>query len=132
MVPGGSSIKSTADTDKPGVRIAVVRNHLSTLALSRVLKRADLVYAEAPNPAFDPLRAGHADVMASDRPTLLNYLPKLPGSRLLEDHYGANIQSMAVTKRQTGWRSYFSEFVEQAKASGMVQRAIENAGLRDA
>jgi polar amino acid transport system substrate-binding protein len=132
LVPAGSSIKSAADADQPGVRIAVVRNHLSTLALSHVLKRADLVYAEAPDPAFDLLRTGHADVMASARPTLLNYLPKLPGSRLLEDHYGANIQAMALPKSQTGWLAYFSEFLEQAKASGMIQRAIENAGLRDA
>jgi polar amino acid transport system substrate-binding protein len=132
LVPAGSSIKSAADADQPGVRIAVVRNHLSTLALSRVLNRADLVYAEAPDLTFDLLRTGHADVMASARPTLLNYLPKLPGSRVLEDRYGANIQAMAVLKSQAGWLAYFSEFLEEAKASGMVQRAIENAGLRDA
>jgi polar amino acid transport system substrate-binding protein len=70
--------------------------------------------------------------MASARPTLLNYFPKLPGSRVLEDRYGANIQAMAVPKSHAGWLANFSEFLEEAKASGMVQRAIENAGLRDA
>ena len=49
LVPAGSSIKSAADADQPGVRIAVVRSHLSTLALSHVLKRADLVCAEVPD-----------------------------------------------------------------------------------
>jgi hypothetical protein len=29
-VPNGSSIHSIADADRPGVRIAVVRNHVST------------------------------------------------------------------------------------------------------
>jgi len=31
LVPAGSSIRSFADADQPGVRIAVVRNHVSTL-----------------------------------------------------------------------------------------------------
>jgi polar amino acid transport system substrate-binding protein len=70
--------------------------------------------------------------MASARPTLLNYFARLPGSRVLEDRYGANIQAMAVPKGQTGWLAYFGEFLEEAKASGFVQQAIENAGLRDA
>jgi hypothetical protein len=30
LVPNGSSIHSIADADRPGVRIAVVRNHVST------------------------------------------------------------------------------------------------------
>ncbi len=132
LVPAASSIRSVADADQPGVRIAVVRNHLSTLALSPILKHANLVYAEAPDPTFDLLRTGQADVMASARPTLLNYFPKLPGSRVLEDRYGANIQAMAVPKEHAGWLAYFSEFLEEAKASGMVQRFVENAGLRDA
>jgi len=37
LVPAGSSIRNLADADAPGIRIAVVRNHASTLALSRLL-----------------------------------------------------------------------------------------------
>ena len=65
LVPAGSSIRSVADADRPGVRIAVVRNHDSTLALSRILKHAKLVGAETPDPTFDLLRTGHADAFAS-------------------------------------------------------------------
>ena len=128
LVPAGSSIRSVADADRPGVRIAVVRNHESTLALSRILKQAKLVYAETPDPTFDLLRTGHADAMASPRRGLLEYSTRLPGSRVLEDHYGANLLAMAVPKHQAGRLAYFSEFVEEAKASGLVQRAIERAG----
>jgi hypothetical protein len=35
---------------------------------------------------------------------------------------------MAVPKDQAGRLAYFSEFIEEAKASGFVQQAIERAG----
>ena len=73
LVPAGSSIRTIADADRPGVRIAAVRNHLSTLALSRILKHAESVGAEIPDAAFDLLRTGNADAWASTAPALLEY-----------------------------------------------------------
>jgi len=35
-----------------------------------------------------------------------------------------------VPKNRAGWLSYVSEFVEDAKISGLVQRAIDQAGWR--
>ena len=46
LVPANSSIRSVGDADRPGVRIAVTRNHESAVALARILKHATLVYAE--------------------------------------------------------------------------------------
>jgi polar amino acid transport system substrate-binding protein len=129
LVPAASSIQRTADVDRPGVRIAVVSDHASTLTLSRMLKHAQLVYAATPEPTFELLRSGHADAFASIRGVLLAYSSKLPGSRVLEGHYGANLLGMVVPKGQAARLAYISEFIEQAKASGLVQQAIERAGL---
>jgi polar amino acid transport system substrate-binding protein len=129
LVPAGSSIQRIADADRPGVRIAVVRDHASTLALSRIFKHAELVYAATPDPTFELLSSGHADAFASIRAVLLAYSPKLPGSRVLEDHYGANLLGMVVPKGSSARLAYISEFIDQAKASGLVQQAIERAGL---
>ena len=130
LVPAGSSIRSVVDADRPGVRVAVVRNHLSTLALSRTLKHIKPIDTEIPEAAFDLLRTGQADAFASTRPVLLAYSAKLPDSRVLEDRYGANLVAMAVAKDQAGRLAYISEFIEEAKASEFVQRAIERAGER--
>lgn len=130
LVPAGSFIRSVADADRPGGRIAVVRNHASTLALSRILKHAELVGAESPESALDLLRTGHADAFASIRPALLEYVPKLPGSRVLEDGYGANLLAMVVPNGHAGWLAYIGKFIEEAKASGLVQRVIERGGWR--
>jgi polar amino acid transport system substrate-binding protein len=56
MVPAGSSIAKVADADRPGVRIAVVRNHASTNELVRQMKQPEFVYAEARRvrPTDDP------------------------------------------------------------------------------
>jgi polar amino acid transport system substrate-binding protein len=61
------------------------------------------------------------------RIALLRYSTKLPDSRVLDDRYGAQLLAMAVPKGKTKWLAYVSAFVEEAKASGLVQRVIERA-----
>jgi len=97
--------------------------------LSRMLKHAELVYAATPDPTFEIMRQGDAEAFASVRPVLIGYSKTLPGSRVLEDHYGANLVGVVVRQGQTARLSYVTEFVEQAKASGLIQQAIDRAGL---
>lgn len=127
LVPPGSSICRVADVDRPGMRIAVVRTHASELALRGLLTQAELVYAEGPDAAFEWLRSGEVDLLASARQDLLQYASQLPGSRVLQDRYGSSSAAIAVPKGHSGWLAYISEFIEEAKASGLVQRAIERA-----
>jgi polar amino acid transport system substrate-binding protein len=130
LVPAGSLIRSLADADRPGIRIAGARNHASTMALSRILKQTAVVYAETPDATFDLLRTGHVDVQAGVRSALLEYSAQLPSSRVLEDRYGANRLAMAVPKDQAGRLAYISDFLEAAKASGLVRQAMDGAALR--
>jgi hypothetical protein len=48
--------------------------------------------------------------MASVRSTLLGYSAQLPGSHLLDDHYGANINRIAIAKGNAGRLAYINEF----------------------
>jgi len=130
LVPQGSPIQSVADTDRLGLRIAAVRDHASTITLSRMLKQATLVYAVTPDATFDLLRTGQADVMVSTRNALLEYSTQLLGSRVLKDRYGTNLNRVVVPKDQPGRLAYISEFIEEAKASGLVQKALDRAGPR--
>ena len=68
--------------------------------------------------------------MASTRLALLDLADKLPGARVLADHYHANINRMVIPKGKVEWFAYVGEFVENAKASGLVQKAIDRAGPR--
>src|SRR5262245_11271008 len=122
MVPAGSPINKAADADRPGLRIAAVRNHDSTNQLVRQLRQPQFVYAETPEQTFALMRDGKADVMASTRLVLLDFSEKLAGARVLADRYGANINRMVVPKGKTEWLAYVNQFVEEAKGSGAVQQ----------
>ena len=121
LVPVGSSIQRIADADRPGNRIAIVKSHASAQPLNSLVKQAELVGSELPDDAFDLLRTGKADAFASPREQLIDYSTRLSGSRVLEDAYGINF---------VGRLAYISEFVEEAKASGLIQRIIDKSGLR--
>jgi polar amino acid transport system substrate-binding protein len=132
LVPAGVSARLLADLDRPGMRIAAVRAHASTLELERLLVKAELVYAEMLEPAFEILRLGKADAFASVRELVLRCSEKLPGSRVLEGRYGSNLIGMAVPKHLADRRAWISAFIEDAKASGLVQQALDRLGWRGA
>lgn len=130
LVPAASSIRRVTDADRPGVRIAVVRAHASTLTLRRIRKYATLVSVGTPDSAFDLLRTGRADAWASARQALVEYSAQLSGSRVLEDRYGVNRPAVVVAKGHTARLAYISEFIEEIKASGFVEEAITRSGWR--
>jgi polar amino acid transport system substrate-binding protein len=130
LVPASSAVRSIADADRPGMRIALVRHHAMDGALQGKLAHASRVYRETPDAAFDAFRAGAAEVLAGIRPGLMQYATQMPGARVLEGRYGRNVIALAVKKGEAGWRSYVGDFVERAKADRTVLRAIAGAGLQ--
>ncbi len=132
LVLAGVSARSLADLDRVGVRIAVVGGHASTLELERQIAKAELVDADMLEPAFEILRQGRADAFASVREILLRCSEQMPGSRLLDGRYGSNLIGLAVPRGRADRRAWISAFVEEAKASGLVQQALDRTGWRGA
>ena len=130
LVPAASAIRHATDVDQPAVRIAVVQAHASTLTLSRIRKHATLVSVGTPDSAFDLLRAGRVDAWASARQALVEYSAQVPGLRVLEDRYGVNRAAVVVAKGHAARLAYISEFIEEIKASGFVEKAIKRSGWR--
>lgn len=130
LVPGSSDIHEIPDADKPGARIAVPRNDLVDILLRRLLKQAQLVQADTVAGAFDLLCSGQADVCAEPRPNLVKDQTRLRGSRVLAGRFGVNRLGIVVPKGKAAHLAYLTQFVEEAKSSGLVQRAIDHAGLR--
>jgi polar amino acid transport system substrate-binding protein len=129
LVPAGSAINIVTDADQPGVRIAVVRNHASTMALARKIKHAELIGSDLPDAAFAMLRRGAVAAFAAPREPLLEFAADLPGSRVLADRFGVNNVGLGMKKGQAARLAYFSEFVENAKASGDVAAIIARGAL---
>src|SRR5256712_11593919 len=68
LVREGSSIRTAADADQPGIRIAVTRKSVEEIVLKRSLKQAQLQEVDTIPAGFELLRAGNADVLAAPRP----------------------------------------------------------------
>src|SRR3984957_9363513 len=68
LVPAGSPLKSIADVDKPGVRIAVSARRAYDLWLDRNIKHAELVRSDATTTATEKFVRDKLDALAGLRP----------------------------------------------------------------
>jgi polar amino acid transport system substrate-binding protein len=130
LVPAGSTIQSVADADQSEVRIAVARGDTSDLVLTRTVKRAELVRTDSIAAAVELLRTGAVNAIALNRPSLIAESAKLPGSRVLSDGFAEIYSAVAVPQGHAGRLAYINEFIEDAKASGFVNRMVETLALR--
>jgi polar amino acid transport system substrate-binding protein len=130
LVPGSSPLRTAADVDREGVRVAAPARANYELFLRRNLKRAQLVSTPGGDAAFDLLAAGKVDALAGITQALLDRAPTLPGSRLVEGRFMGVQQSIAVPRGRDAGLAYLRRVVEDAKASGLVARAIEKTGAR--
>ena len=129
LVPAGSPLRAIADVDRDGVRVGVSSKSAYDLFLSRSLRHAELVHAPNPNGAFELIVSGKVDVLAGVKQHLIANAGKLPGSRVLDGRFMAIQQALGIPKGRDAGATYLREFIEDAKASGLVAQAIEKAGI---
>lgn len=124
LVPTGSLLKTIADVDRPGVRIAVTEHSAYGLWLERNIAQATLVRSGSLDSAFGQFVAEKLEALAGLRPRLLTDVEKLPGAAILPDQFTAVQQAVGTAKANTAAAAWLSGFVEQAKASGLVAKFI--------
>jgi polar amino acid transport system substrate-binding protein len=129
LVSASSPIEEAAEVDRAGRRISVVQGHASWMALKRVIGHAEIVGSDLPDAAFALFRDGKADVFALPREQLIDYAAMLPGSRILTDGFGINDVGLAVAKGRLQLLAFLGDYVEEAKASGLVGRILDGAEL---
>jgi len=130
LVPAGSPIRSIADVDRDGVRIAVAVKSAYDLYLSRTLRRAELVRAQGIDASYKLFVDAKLEVLSGLKPRLITDAETLPGSRVLDGRFTAIQQSIGTPKGRDGAAKYLREFVEDVKASGFVAQAIAKHGVR--
>ena len=130
LVPGASPLRTAAEVDRDGVRVAAPARANYELYLSRNLKRAKLVSTASADAAFEMLAKGQVEALAGLTQSLLGLAPKLSGSRLVDGRFMGVQQSIAVPKGKEAGLRYLRAVVEDAKKSGLVARAIERTGAK--
>jgi polar amino acid transport system substrate-binding protein len=131
LVRAGVPVGTASEVDKPGTRVAVVEGTSADVHLSGSLKNATLVRTKSIRDLDAAIDAGRADVIAATKASLFERSAQRPGTRVLDGRFLVEPLGMGVPKgRDPAASSYVGQFVEEAKARGIVKSAIEKAGLR--
>lgn len=128
LVPAGSPIRTIADVDREGVRIAVAEKSAYELWLSRNITHARLMLTKGIDGSFDLFVRDKLEVLSGLRPRLITDVQKLPGARILDGQFTAVQQAIGTPKARTAGAAYLRTFVEDVKASGFVAEAITRNG----
>jgi polar amino acid transport system substrate-binding protein len=130
LVPSNSAITSLAEVDRPGVRIAVTARAAYDLWLDRNIRHATLVRSDSLDGACRIFVDDGLEVLAGLRPRLLADAEALPGSRILPGGFTAVQQAIGTARGNAAGAAFLRDFVEEAKASGLVARLIEQHQVR--
>lgn len=129
MVTGGSGIKTLAEVDRPDVRVVGIANTTTIRAAGRSLKNTPIAAANSVEAAVEMLRTGQADAFALSRDSLPPFVAQLPGSRIVDGGFQHTGIAISVAKGRPAVLAYVSAFLEHAKTSGSVRRALDRAGF---
>jgi polar amino acid transport system substrate-binding protein len=127
MVDDASPIVSVADADQPGTRIAVQAGIAIDIYLRAHFRHATLVEVvtgSAPRDVFPLVQHGCVDVAAGGRSGLTSFVAsQYPGGRVLDDTLVDIETAPYVHPNNDPARCYLTEYIEAAKASGLLFQA---------
>jgi polar amino acid transport system substrate-binding protein len=131
LVRAGSDIRSLSDVDHPSVRVLGIANTATIRAAGRSLKNTTIAAVKSVGEATEMLRTNAADAFALTHDALPALAVHPPGSRILDGNFLQTGIAIAVPKNRPNALAYATTFMEDAKASGLVRRAFDDAGLKE-
>lgn len=129
LVAAGSDVSTVADANRSGLKIGGIAGTATFRASNRNAPNATHVNCESADQAVAALGSGKVDMIAFSRESLTGLMKKVPGSRLLDDAFMNSTTSIAVPKGKPQSLATATEFIEEAKASGQVRKALDAVGL---
>ena len=132
LVRQDSPIRSNAEVDRPGVRVAVGKGSVYDLFLAREIKHAELVRAPTSPEVTNVMLAQGYEVAAGITQQLQADAKRIPGLRLLDGRFMVINQAMAMPAGRPAGARYLAGFVEEMKASGFVKDSLARHGIMNA
>jgi polar amino acid transport system substrate-binding protein len=128
MATVDSPLKTIADVDRDGIRIAVPLGSAYDLFLSRTLQHATLVRYPNPPQSLEGYVRDKIDVAAGVKEQLVAFAKSHPGYRVMDGHFQEIREAMGVPLGHESGLRYLREFVEEMKADGFVRQSLDRAG----
>jgi polar amino acid transport system substrate-binding protein len=130
LVRDGSPLVTPGDVDRKGVRVAVGLKTAYDLFLSRHLKLAELVRSTTSKSAIEQFLNDSLDAAAGVRQPLHAVAAKQGGLRVMEEGFMVIRQASGVPRGRRAAHAWLKAFIEEAKASGFVARALKESGVQ--
>jgi ABC-type amino acid transport substrate-binding protein len=135
LAAAGRQFSAAGDVDRAGIRIGTIQNSPSDRFLSRTLKSATLVRLplspKFPADAIDMLRNATADVFGADSGLIAAISNGYPEGKIVSGAFNTVRVAFALPKgRSAAAQARLAELLAEAKRTGVVQKAIEQAGLK--
>jgi polar amino acid transport system substrate-binding protein len=132
LVPAGSKIQTIDEVNRPGVRVVGISNTTTVRSARRTAPNASVEEVPSVELMTQMAASGQGDAFALSHDSFAGLLPKLPGARVLDGHFQQTGISVAVPKGRPAALKIVSGLIEDAKKSGVVRRALDRAGFKDA
>jgi len=131
LVTASSGIATLEEVNREGVRVVGIANTTTIRSATRSLKVTVPEPVETIAEAVERLSKGEADALALSRDAFRTLLPKLPGARVLAGGFQQTGIAIAVANGKPSARCFVGNFMDEAKRSGLVRRALDAAGFAD-
>ncbi|HEX2656570.1 MAG TPA: ABC transporter substrate-binding protein [Xanthobacteraceae bacterium] len=132
LVPANSALRTIADVDREGVRVAVGRGSAYDLFLTRALKQAKLVREPSGNEALAMFMRDKLEAAAGVKQPIVAFAKEHPDTRVIEGRFMVIDQAMGTPKGRPAGLRYLKQYIEEMKASGFVANALKASGQLDA
>jgi len=126
----GSKINSVKDANAKGVGIGGVANTATFRAAVKATPNATHIEFAKVDAAVAAMQQKKIEAIALSRESLSGLVGKIAGSRVLDDAFLNSSTAVCVPKGKPAALSYVSKFIEDAKASGLVRKALDEMGLK--
>ena len=130
LVPSSSKVRSMAEIDRAGMKVAVVQGSPAQAVLARTYRHAQLVPVATPKAAAGLLAQRKIDAFAAGKDVLYTLADGMSGVQVLDGRWGLEPLALAVPKGRQAGLSYLSRFALTVRRDGTLESAVDRAGLR--
>ena len=132
IVKAGSSVTNFQTLDQPGIKVAAEYNTTTMRGAVAHLKNAKVIEYQTYDEIFALLKNGEVDAFALSRGQLNDMAKKIPGTRVLDETFKQTVTAVAVPLDHPLALAFVNKFMTDAISNGMLRRAYDNNGLKDA
>lgn len=129
MVPAGSAIRTSAEVDRPGVRVVGVENTATIRGARRTLRATTARGVAGLDEAVRLFGDGEADALALGAESIRSLLARFPGARMLDGSFHAAGTAVCVPRGHAAALAAASALIEAMKRDGTVRRAFDAHGM---